>query len=123
MNQLTFHRGLLYALRLQCDEFEAEASKFHIAYGSALQKASEFDIPFDQDLREEFDPLAAIYPSGEEMLLAAVRDRIISLYGTRAKFVISTHSAVEELYRSSILSRYEDDFHTIAAVFLRALKD
>lgn len=101
MNQTTFFRGLLYALRDQSDEaFTAEGDRFHRAFRTVLEEAASRNFGPARQMLANYDPVFGIYPDATEMLLEAQRDFIVTMMNPhlrKAQFKITKGRARAEL--------------------------
>jgi hypothetical protein len=103
--KLLFYRGLLFGLRLAGEEeFLAEGSAFHRAFGATMEFASRLFEGVDaiQPVQCEVDPIFGVYPEANEMLLEGEQDTVLSLANPdlrRAKFEVNVTEARAELQR------------------------
>jgi hypothetical protein len=103
--KLLFYRGLLFGLRAAGqEEFLAEGSQFHRAFGSTIELATKLLGKTDpiHVIEVHLDPIFGVYPEANEMLLEGAQDTVLSLANPhlrRAKFEMDEQEAQEELER------------------------
>jgi hypothetical protein len=99
MDNLTFYRGLLCALRTKREEFVAQGELFHHAFASTVEYARRL-AGGAEAVPLHMDPVFGIYHEANEMLLEGEQDLLLSLMNPRlqkARFKIDMDEAEQEL--------------------------